>query len=142
VPGWWDDIEAIATSTRGAGSCRRVLLMVSDLCGADEGTDSPNRGGRRGRRAPAVSGWHRTKGGLCRRCGELREGVATRSRPPRREEGTNTSNLLGEGAVVTAGDVETTAVGSGGELARWLRRSGLVKVRHHGRSLVWKVMAG
>ena len=63
-------------------------------------------------------------------------GVATHSRPPRREEGTNTSNLLGEGAVVTAGDVGTTAVGLGGESARWLRKSGLVKVRHHGRLLV------
>ena len=41
-----------------------------------------------------------------------------------------------------AGDAMTAAVGSGGESARWLRRSGLAKVRHHGRSLVRKVMAG
>jgi hypothetical protein len=34
------------------------------------------------------------------------------------------------------GDVGTTAVGSGGESAVWLRRSGLAKVPHHGRSLV------
>jgi hypothetical protein len=35
-----------------------------------------------------------------------------------------------------AGDERMTAVASGGESARWLRRSGLAKVRHHGRSLV------
>jgi hypothetical protein len=34
------------------------------------------------------------------------------------------------------GDERMKAVVSGGQSARWLRRSGLVKVRHHGRSLV------
>lgn len=45
-------------------------------------------------------------------------------------------------AVVTTGNVGTTAVGSGGKLAQWLETSGLVKVQHHGRLLVRKVMAG
>jgi hypothetical protein len=63
--------------------------------------------------------------------------VATRSRPPRREEGTNAPDQSEEGAASMAGDARMTAVGSGGELAGWLRRSGLAKVRHHGcRSLV------
>jgi len=123
-------------STRGEESCRGVLLMALDLCGADEGAISPNRGGRRGRRAPAVGGQSRMKGSLCRRCRELPEGVPTRSRPPRREEGTNTPDQSEEGAAVMASDVGMTAVGSGGESAGWLRRSGLAKIRHHGRSLV------
>jgi hypothetical protein len=63
-------------------------------------------------------------------------GVATRSRPPRQEEGTNTPDQSEEGAAVMASDVGMTAVGSGGESAGWLRRSGLAKIRHHGRSLV------
>jgi hypothetical protein len=68
---------------------------------------------------------------LCRRCRELLEGVATRSRPPRQEEGTNTPDQPKEGTAVMAGDVGMTAVGSGGKSAGWLRRSGLAKVRHH-----------
>jgi hypothetical protein len=65
-------------------------------------------------------------------------GVPTRSRPPRREEGTDTSDLSVEGAAVMADDAGTAAVGLWGESARWLRRSGLVKVRHHGRSICVK----
>ena len=53
-------------------------------------------------------------------------------RPQRQEEGRNTPDQSEEGAAVMAGDVGTTAVGSGGESAGWLRRSGLAKVQHHG----------
>lgn len=63
-------------------------------------------------------------------------GVATRSRLPRQEEGTDTSDLSVEGAAVMADDTGMAAVGLWGESARWLRRSGLVKVRHHGRSIL------
>jgi hypothetical protein len=62
--------------------------------------------------------------------------VATLSRPPRQEEGRNMPDQTEEGAAVMAGDVGTTVVGSGGKSAGWLRRSGLAKVQHHGRSLV------
>jgi hypothetical protein len=51
-------------------------------------------------------------------------------------EGTNMPDQPKEGAAVMDGNVGMRAVGSGGESAGWLRRSGLAKVRHHGRSLV------
>jgi hypothetical protein len=65
-------------------------------------------------------------------------GVATGSRPPRREEDKNRSDLSGEGAAVVADDAGTAVVGLWGESARWLRRSGLMKVRHHDRSICVK----
>jgi hypothetical protein len=45
---------AIAASTGGAESCRRVSSEALDLCSADKGINSPNQGQRRSRIAPAV----------------------------------------------------------------------------------------
>ena len=70
------DTEAMEASTRGEESCRGVSSMALDLCGADEGAISPNRGVRHGRRANTVGGQSIKKGSLCCRCRELPEGVA------------------------------------------------------------------
>jgi hypothetical protein len=83
--------------------------------------------------ARGLWGRNRRRGSLCWGCRELPEAVATRSGPPWWEESTNTSDSSGEGAAVMARNAMTAAVVSGGQSAWWLRRSGLPKVRHHGR---------
>jgi hypothetical protein len=132
----------MAASTGGALSCWRVSFDALDPCGADEGTSSSNRRLMLGRTASAVGGCNRTKAAWLKVQGAA-GGCHDAFETPRREEGTNTPDYLGEGAGLMDGDERMTAVGSGGELAGWLRRSGLAKVRHHGcRSLVCIVMAG
>jgi hypothetical protein len=142
VPWWWGDTKAMAASMRGAESCRGVCR--GRWTSAVQTRESTHR----------IEG-KRAAGGRPRFVREKQEerqpvlrvqGAAGGCRdafgPPWWEEGTNTPDSSQEGAAMMAGDAMTAAVGSGGESAVWLRRSGLAKVWHHGRSLVRKVMAG
>ena len=117
--------------------CRELPEGLSlDLCSADKGRLTKSRAKARQNCARGLWGRNRRRGGLCWWCRELPEAVAavaTRSGPQRWEEGTKTPDSSGEGAGVMAGDAMTAAVVLGGQSALWLRRSGLSKVRHHGR---------